>query len=85
MPTQPNDDNSFDAYTLTGTIEHIDQRQATLRLTDGQTIHWPLKKLPANCAVGSTVRLRVSTADGAAAEQEQLSKAILNEILKHND
>ena len=70
---------------IPGTIERFDDMFAIIALSDGQTIRWPIKDLPEDCAQGTRVRLVLKTSVSDQIEQEQLAKSILNEILRGDE
>lgn len=82
--------NEFDpekfltANSLEGQIESFSGPLAVIRLDDGQKLNWPAANLPAETAVGSRIRLRLTDQKTEAVEQAILAKKILNEILKEN-
>lgn len=66
-----------------GTVVAVGVSMATIRLTDGQQILWPLEQLAPDIAVGSKIFVRVSTDNSAdTTDQEALAKTILNQLLK---
>lgn len=56
-----------------GVIERLDEKQAQIKLEDGQTINWPKEKLPQSCQEGEKVKLSLLS-------KEELAKEILNTI-----
>ncbi|NUM25795.1 MAG: hypothetical protein HUU49_04235 [Candidatus Buchananbacteria bacterium] len=67
---------------LSARLEKFENKDAVIITDDGQRLTWPIKDLPADCEVGSNVRITLSTAVTDQEEQTQIAKAILNEILK---
>lgn len=70
---------------LSGTIERFEEKFAVITTDDGQTIRWPIKDLPDDCAKNSRLRLVLKTAAANQAEREKLAKTILNEILRGDE
>lgn len=62
------------------TIKEISDTAATLRFEDGETVLWPVSKLPKEIKVQDILNIRIND-DGNAQEPEQLAKDLLNEIL----
>ena len=73
-------DHSKKSFSLEGTVEKFEHKNAWLVLADGQRLSWPINNLPNDAEVGSPVRLLLSTAESQAAESEIIAKAILNQI-----
>ena len=71
-----------DRYTIAATITKFEDTFAVVTTTDGQTVRWPIKELPDDCAIGSQVRLVLATTQSDEEERKRLAKTILNEILK---
>ncbi len=64
------------------TVDRIEGRLAVLKLEDGQTLNWPMEKLPGDLHEGMAVKLFLSTAKNEEEEREKTAKAVLNELLK---
>lgn len=63
-------------------LDRFEGRQAVLKTTAGETINWPIDKLPADLSEGSAVKLVLFSAKTEEEEREKVAKAVLNEILK---
>jgi len=72
-------------YSMNMVIDHFEEKFAVLKGEDGQELHWPIKKLPDDCAAGMSINLKISTAKSLSEEREKLAKEMLNEILKSNE
>lgn len=75
---------SQDQNYLVGKVESFNRGQATLRLSDGQTVLWPMDKFPIGVSEGSEVRLAILN-ESSESERNKLAKAILNQVLKNED
>ena len=71
-----------DRYAIAATITKFEDTFAVVTIADGQTVRWPIKELPENCAIGSQVRLVLTTTQSDEEERKRLAKTILNEVLK---
>lgn len=78
-------DQLKDRHFLSGKVEKFEQKMAVILIDDGQKLLWPIKDLPDDCEVGTKVRLILATSKSDQEEREQVSKTILNEILKNTD
>ena len=72
-------------FSLTGTIEKFESKDAIIALADGQQLIWPIKNLPEDAAVNSQVTLFLSTAKTEQVELEKIAKRVLNTILKSDN
>ncbi|KKS43250.1 hypothetical protein A3H03_00850 [Candidatus Kuenenbacteria bacterium RIFCSPLOWO2_12_FULL_42_13] len=64
------------------TVDRIEGRLAVLKLEDGQSLDWPIEKLPSDAHEGMAVKLFLSTAKTEEEEREKNVKTVLNELLK---
>ncbi|MFH0854116.1 MAG: hypothetical protein V1891_01345 [bacterium] len=65
-----------------GIINRIDGDKAIISIEDGQTITWPIEKLPKNSIEGAEIKIFV--AQNKISDEEErtlLAKNLLNEIL----
>lgn len=67
---------------IKGVIDRFEGVLAVIKIEDGQTLHWPIKKLPDGCREGSAVRLKLTTDLSDDEEREKVAKKILGELLK---
>lgn len=64
------------------TVDRIEDKKAVLKLDDGQSLDWPIDKLPSDVSEGSAVKLVVFSDKMEEEEREEVAKSVLNEILK---
>ena len=64
------------------TVDRIENKKAVLKLDDGQSLDWPMEKLPADASEGSQVKLVLFSNKTEEEEREEMAKAVLNKILK---
>ena len=64
------------------TVDRIEGYRAILKLEDGQSLDWPIDKLPGEVSEGSEVKIFLTTASSGEEERERTAKAVLNELLK---
>jgi hypothetical protein len=64
------------------TVDRIEKEKAVFKLDDGQSLDWPVAKLPTDVAEGSRLKLILSSDKTEEKEREELAKTVLNEILK---
>ncbi|NMB48192.1 DUF3006 domain-containing protein [Candidatus Kuenenbacteria bacterium] len=64
------------------TVDRLEGGWAVLKLEDGQTLNWPIDKLPGGVGEGASVNIFLSTAKSEEEERERTAKKILNELLK---
>ena len=64
------------------TVDRLEGELAVLKLEDGQSLNWPIDKLPSEVGEGSEVHIFLSTAKNQEEERERTAKKILNELLK---
>lgn len=69
---------------IKATINRFEGNYAILILNDKQRLNWPKKDLPHNISEGSVVWLSILANEKTIANQRQLAKEMLNEILKRN-
>lgn len=62
-------------FYISATIENLSETGVILILEDGQKISLPREKLPPDIVQGKTLKLNLTS-------QEELARAMLNEILK---
>ena len=74
--------NLSDRYFLEATIDRFEDKMAVVITKDGQKLMWPINNLPAECEVGSLVRIILTTSKNDQEEHEKVAKTILNKILK---
>ena len=67
---------------LLATVDRVEGNKAVLKLDDGQSLDWPIDRLPADAGEGSRVKLVILSNKGEQEEREEMAKAVLNEILK---
>lgn len=67
---------------LLATVDRVEGSQAVLKFDDGQSLDWPIDKLPPEASEGSQVKLVLLSDKGEQEEREEMAKAVLNEILK---
>ena len=79
-----NINQSADIFSLEGTVEKFEDKMAVIKIMGGQELRWPIKQLPEDIEVGSSLRLTLSTAKTMNEEREKIAKTILNQILKTN-
>ncbi len=72
-------------YSLSGTLDRIEEDKAVIRLDDGQEIFWAREKLPQNVKEGELVRIKLFTSDTESEEREKIARKLLEEILKKED
>ena len=72
-------------YYIGGAVDRFEEKQAILRLDDGQEIVWPIKNLPDDVKEGSRVRLVLSTNETDELERHKAAKTLLNEIFKGSE
>jgi len=63
------------------TIDRFEDDQAILKTTTGETIAWPKKLLPQNCAEGDSLVFTAMSEKEKTEKNKELAKTILNEIL----
>ena len=63
------------------TLDRIEGSYAVLILEDGQTLNWPVNKLPLGYKEGMVCRLQLEYDGKEELKQENIAKQILNEIL----
>lgn len=66
---------------IKGKIEKIEGKNALLIFDDGQTLTWPIEKLPAEVIAGSAIKIFISSEELIDNGKNLLAKDILNEIL----
>lgn len=64
------------------TVDRLEGDRAVLKLEDGQTLNWPIDKLPGGVVEGASVNIFLSTAKSEEEERERTARKILNELLK---
>ena len=64
------------------TVDRIEGQLAVLKLEDGQSLDWPIERLPGGVSEGSEVKIFLTTAKSEEEERERTAKAVLNELLK---
>ncbi|HRY63177.1 MAG TPA: DUF3006 domain-containing protein [Patescibacteria group bacterium] len=64
------------------TVDRFEGQRAVLKLEDGQSLGWPIDKLPGGVSEGSEVKIFLTTAKNEEEERERTAKAVLNELLK---
>lgn len=67
---------------LLAIVDRMEGSKAVLKLDDGQSLDWPLDKLPAEAVEGTQLKLLLLSDKGEEEEREKMAKAVLNEILK---
>jgi hypothetical protein len=67
---------------IPATVVAVDQSSVVVACVDGQQISFPRNYFATECAVGTAVQLRVTTAATDEQEREHLAKTILNQLLK---
>ena len=76
-------DNLMDTRKyLLATVDRLEGVKAVLKLDDGQSLDWPVDKLPAETVEGTQLKLWLLSDKGEEEEREKMAKAVLNEILK---
>ncbi|PIP75603.1 hypothetical protein COW86_02850 [Candidatus Kuenenbacteria bacterium CG22_combo_CG10-13_8_21_14_all_39_9] len=76
-------DNLMDTRKyLLATVDRLEGGKAVLKLDDGQSLDWPVDKLPAETVEGTQLKLWLLSDKGEEEEREKMAKAVLNEILK---
>lgn len=66
---------------IKGVLDRFEDRLAVIKTENDNEIFWPIKNLPEEIAIGSTVRLTLSTNKNETQEREALAKSMLNDIL----
>lgn len=67
---------------IEGIIDRIEGDKAIISIKDGQTIHWPIEKLPKNSLEGNNIKIFIAQQEISDEEERNLlAKNILNEIL----
>jgi len=69
---------------LPAVIDRFNDRQAVIKLADGQELLWPINNLPAGLTEGSAIKLYLSDLAEAEIKKQSLAKNILREILQPN-
>lgn len=69
-------------HALPAIISALEPETATLTTDDGQTVRYPRRLLPDDCAVSNRVHLLVLSDHDAEGERERLAKAVLSEMLR---
>lgn len=67
---------------LLATVDRLEGSKAVLKLDDGQSLNWPVDKLPAGAVEGTQLKILLLSDKGEEEEREKMAKAVLNEILK---
>lgn len=70
---------------LTGVIDRLEGTFAVIKTDDGQTLNWPINKLPNETAEGKIIHLVLSDSNSEEQEREKIAKTILNDILKTDE
>ena len=83
--TNQNQPESGQLNYLTGVIDRLENKFAVIRTDDGQTLNWPIDKLPEATAEGEAIHLIISNFKSEEQEREKIAKAILNDILKTDE
>jgi len=65
-------------------VDRFENGYAILSLKDGQILNWPVNHLPPEIHEGDVVWLSLSKDQKRTADQKQLAKAILNELLNED-
>ena len=78
-------DQFKDSYFLAGRIDRFEGKQAVVITSDDQKLLWPIKDLPADCEVGTKVRLVLTTSQTDQEIRDKMAKTILNQVLKNED
>jgi hypothetical protein len=68
---------------LTGVVTRLEGETASINLSNGQQLDWPVTKLSAGVVVGETVKL-ILVKEGAA-ESQAVAQEILNQIFSPDD
>lgn len=63
------------------TVDRVEGAHAVLILEDGQSINWPVNKLPLGYREGMVCRLVLEYDGKEEVKQENIAKQLLNEIL----
>ena len=63
-------------------VSGFEDGQAILKDEQDEVVVWPQAKLPENISVGSDLYFNIQNQKNIAADNPQLAKDILNEILK---
>lgn len=66
---------------LLATLDRREGRKLVLLFSDGQELTLPAHLLPKNLKIGETIHTRYLTSQQAKADQAQLAKILLEEIL----
>ncbi len=67
---------------IPATVDRVEGKKAVLKLDDGQSLDWPMDKLPGDAREGSRVKLVLFSNKTEEEEREEMAKKVLNEILK---
>lgn len=62
------------------TIKELSGNEAVLKFEDGQSVTWPVSKLPKDSKIEDVLTISMND-NGSEKEPEQLAKDLLNEIL----
>ena len=71
--------------TIAGTVDRLENKQAVIRIDNGQEIIWPIDKLPEGTSEGSAIRIGICNANTETQERRKLAQAILDEIFKNKN
>lgn len=63
----------------------ISDNEATLKLSDGQTIYWPKSLLPETIKQGQKLRMIVHDKETEQKERASLARTLLNEVFDTSD
>jgi hypothetical protein len=73
------------SWKIIGTLNRFEERLAVIKTPDGGEILWPIKNLPDEIKAGDSLTLTLTTGQEQTADQADLAKSMLNEILNTND
>ncbi len=62
-------------------VDRIEGEKAILKTGDGDSIIWPIEKLPKGIKESAALSLEINTDEDYANKQKKLAKEIINELL----
>lgn len=70
-------------FFISAVVKNIEDNVAILLLENNQQINWPKDKLPDDATPGQTIKIIIYSNQELEKSKEELSRSILNEILKN--